>query len=116
MGLPEEKSKSKSIFDPGSDGEAAEAKRTTSDANVLHGDLSLSSDEDSSDEEVGKGMSNQSDKSLSSKKDDSGSILKPGTEKPQSEAPSNVANEVHPDEEDDTTGKSLLERLFSSFH
>ena len=41
--LPEEKSKSKSIFDPGSDEEAAEATQTTSDADVLHGDLSLSS-------------------------------------------------------------------------
>ena len=41
--LPEEKSNSKSIFDPGSDEEAAEATQTTSDADVLHGDLSLSS-------------------------------------------------------------------------
>ena len=57
-------------------------------------------------------MSNQSDKSLSSKKDDSDSTLKPDTEKPQSGAPLTVANE----EEDDATGKSLLERLFSSFN
>ena len=71
----------------------------------------LFSDEDSPDEEVGKEMSNLPGKSLSSKKDDTGSTLKPDTEKPQS-----VANEVPPEEEDDTTSKSLLERIFSSFN